>query len=330
LAVVESARHQYGLSYPAGAVTVAHYILKRVAEMLIVLVLMSLVVFFLSRLTGDPVSLLLSDYASDEDRARVSAELGLDQPLPVQYKNFLFGALQGDFGNSLMGDQRPTLELVMDRLPASIQLAAAAFIFSLALGIPLGVIAAAKHNSVWDSLARLIALIGQSVPAFWLGIVLMYWFSVELSWLPTSGYGGWQYFVLPTLTLGLFTASAVTRLIRSTMLDVLASDYIKLARLKGLTERSVIWKHALRNSLIPMLTFTGTFLATMITGAVVVETVFSWPGIGRLAYEAILNRDFPLIQAVVLIMTTLFIVLNLLVDISYALVDPRIRLGAGS
>jgi len=307
-----------------------NYILRRIGEMLVVLLLMSIVVFVLSRLTGDPVSLLLSDYASDEDRARVTAELGLDKPIVNQYLSFLGNAITGDFGNSLMGDQRPALELVMERLPASIKLALIAFIFSLVLGIPLGVIAASQHGTIWDTLARLLALIGQSVPAFWLGLVLMYFFSVELGWLPTSGYGDWRYFVLPVLTLGLFTASAVTRLIRNTMLDVLASDYIKLARLKGLPETTVVWKHALRNSLIPMLTFMGTFLATMITGAVVVETVFSWPGIGRLAFEAILNRDFPLIQAVVLMMTTLFIVINLLVDVSYAIVDPRIRLSANT
>ena len=302
------------------------YIGKRLVETLIVLLLMSMVVFSLSRLTGDPVSLLLSDYASDQDRARVTAELGLDKPIVEQYVNFLKNASRGDFGQSLMGDQRPALEMVLERLPASLQLAATAFLFSLLLGIPLGVLAAAKHGTYWDVLARLLALIGQSVPAFWLGLVLMFLFSVKLAWLPTSGYGGWRHFVLPVLTLGLFTASAVTRLIRNTMLDVLTSDYIKLARLKGLPEGLVIWKHALRNSLIPMITFMGTFFATMITGAVVVETVFSWPGIGRLAFEAILNRDFPLIQAVVLLMTTLFIVINLLVDISYALIDPRIRL----
>ncbi len=303
------------------------YIAKRFGETLIVLLLMSIVVFTLSRLTGDPVSLLLSDYASDEDRARVTAELGLDKPVLSQYMSFLSKALQGDFGQSLMGDQRPAIDMVLERLPASLQLAGIAFVFSLCLGIPLGVIAAVKHGTVWDGLARLVALLGQSVPAFWLGLVLMIFFSVKLRWLPTSGYGGWEYFVLPALTLGLFTASAVTRLIRNTMIDVLTSDYIKLARLKGLSESKVIWKHALRNSLIPMITFMGTFLATMITGAVVVETVFSWPGIGRLAFEAILNRDFPLIQAVVLMMTTLFIVINLLVDISYAMIDPRIRLG---
>ncbi len=303
------------------------YIAKRFGETLIVLLLMSVVVFTLSRLTGDPVSLLLSDYASDEDRARVTAELGLDKPVLSQYMSFLSKALQGDFGQSLIGDQRPAIDMVLERLPASLQLAGIAFVFSLCLGIPLGVIAAVKHGTVWDGLARLVALLGQSVPAFWLGLVLMIFFSVKLRWLPTSGYGGWEYFVLPALTLGLFTASAVTRLIRNTMIDVLTSDYIKLARLKGLSESKVIWKHALRNSLIPMITFMGTFLATMITGAVVVETVFSWPGIGRLAFEAILNRDFPLIQAVVLMMTTLFIVINLVVDLSYALIDPRIRLG---
>lgn len=306
------------------------YIVKKIIETAIVLLLMSVIVFFISRLTGDPVSLLLSDYASDADRARIAAELGLDKPVLVQYSNFLISALQGDFGNSLIGDQQPAMHMVLERFPASLKLAASAFVFSLLIGIPLGVFAAVYHGSAIDFLSRLVALFGQSVPAFWLGLVLMFLFSVKLGWLPTSGYGDWQYFVLPMVTLGMFTTSAVARLIRNTMLDVLASDYIRLARLKGLSETKVIWKHALRNSLIPMVTFMGTFFATMITGAVVVETVFSWPGIGRLAFEAILNRDFPLIQAVVISMATLFITINFLVDISYAIIDPRIRIGGGA
>jgi peptide/nickel transport system permease protein len=176
-----------------------------------------------------------------------------------------------------------------------------------------------------DALARLLALLGQSLPAFWLGIVLMYFFSVKLRLLPTSGYGGIRHFILPAATMGLFTVAAVTRLTRSSMLEVLDSEYIKLARIKGVSETIVIWKHALRNSLMPVITFMGTFFATMITGAVVIETVFSWPGIGRLAYESILNRDFPVMQGVILFMTTLYILANLIVDVLYAWVDPRIR-----
>lgn len=302
------------------------YILKRVGEMLVALLLMSLVVFVLGRATGDPVALLLSDYASDEDRARVTAELGLDKPVLVQYVNFMGNVLRGDFGDSLIGEQRPALELVAERFPASLKLAAIALMISLLIGVPLGVVAAVNYGTAWDDFARLLALLGQSIPAFWLGLVLMYVFSVKLGWFPTSGYGGWHYYILPALTLGLFTTAAVTRLIRGSMAEALNSEYIKLVRIKGLSEWRVVWKHALRNSLIPVLTFMGTFFATMITGAVVVETVFSWPGIGRLAFEAILNRDFPVIQAVVLSMTALFIVVNLLVDITYAWVDPRIRL----
>lgn len=304
------------------------YVLSRFAEMVVALFLMSVVVFLLGRLTGDPVALLLSDYASDEDRARITRELGLDQPLITQYGNFAARALRGDLGSSLMGEQRPALEMVLERFPASVKLAAVAFVFSMAVGIPLGVVAAVRQGEAGDIGARLLALLGQSIPAFWLGLVLMYLFGVKLGWLPTSGYGSWTHYVLPAITMGLFTTAAVTRLVRSSMMDALSSEYVRLARVKGLSEAVVVWKHALRNSLIPVMTFMGTFFATMITGAVVVETVFSWPGIGRLAFEAILNRDFPLIQAVVLFMTALFIVINLIVDLAYAWVDPRIRHGS--
>src|SRR5690606_2608594 len=197
--------------------------------------------------------------------------------------------------------------------------------FTLALGIVLGVVAAVNRGRIFDLVVRLLALVGQSVPSFWLGIVLIYVFSVQLRLLPTSGYGEWHHYILPAATLGLFTLAAVTRLVRSSMLEALGSEYIKLARVKGLPEAVVVWKHALANSLIPLITFMGTFFATMITGAVVIETVFAWPGIGRLAYEAILARDFPVVQTVVLVITALFILANLLVDILYVIVDPRMR-----
>lgn len=300
-------------------------IATRIAESLIALLLMSLVIFLLSRLTGDPIALLLGDGATEADRQALIANLGLDQPLPVQYFTFVGNALTGDFGHSLQAGAEPSLELVLQRLPASLSLAGLALLFTLIVGIIFGVFAAVTRNSPVDVVARLVALIGQSVPSFWLGIVLMYLFAVQLRWLPTSGYGDWQHYILPAATLGLFTLAAVTRLVRSSMLEALGSEYIKLARVKGLSEATVVWKHALANSLIPVITFMGTFFAVMITGAVVVETVFAWPGIGRLAYESILARDFPVVQTVVLVITALFIVANLLVDLLYILIDPRMR-----
>jgi peptide/nickel transport system permease protein len=301
------------------------YISRRLIQMMIALFLMSVIVFLLGRLTGDPVSMLLSQYSTEEDRIRITKELGFDKPILEQYGIFIVNALRGDLGKSVAGDNRPALTLILERFPASLKLALVALIISILIGIPLGVLSAAKRGSFLDALARLVALLGQSLPAFWLGIVLMYFFSVKLRLLPTSGYGGLRHFILPAATMGLFTVAAVTRLTRSSMLEVLDSEYIKLARIKGVSEAIVIWKHALRNSLIPVITFMGSFFATMITGAVVIETVFSWPGIGRLAYESILNRDFPVMQGVILFMTTLYIMANLIVDILYAWVDPRIR-----
>lgn len=301
------------------------YIRKRIVEMLIALLLMSAIVFSMGRLTGDPVGLLLSEYASEQDRIELTRQLGLDKPLIEQYGIFIGHALRGDLGRSVVGERTPALQLIAERLPASLQLAAAAFLLSMSIGIPLGVLAAVERGTFVDTGARVAALLGQSVPAFWLGIVLMYLFSVQLGWLPTSGSGSLRHLVLPAISMGLFTVAAITRLVRVSMIDALGSEYIKLARIKGVSESVVVWKHALRNSLIPVLTYMGAFFATMITGAVVIETVFSWPGIGRLAYEAILNRDFPVMQAVVLVMTVLFMLANLTVDIAYAWLDPRIK-----
>ena len=303
----------------------SNFVAKRLLEMLVALLLMSMIVFALGRLTGDPIALLLSEYASEEDRIELTRQLGLDKPLLEQYAIFISNALQGDLGRSVVGERPTAVELIAERLPASLQLACAAFVLSLSIGIPLGVLAAVKRGTAVDTAARVAALLGQSVPAFWLGIVLMYFFSVQLGWLPTSGSGSLAHLVLPTVSMALFTVAAITRLVRVSMIDALGSEYIKLARVKGVPERVVIWKHALRNSLIPVLTYMGAFFATMITGAVVIETVFSWPGIGRLAYESILNRDFPVMQAVVLVMTVLFMLANLTVDIAYAWLDPRIK-----
>jgi peptide/nickel transport system permease protein len=293
--------------------------------MLGALLLMSIIVFGLARLTGDPVALLLSEYASQEERMELTARLGLDKPLLEQYAIFISNALRGDLGRSISGDQRPAMELILERLPASLELALAALAISLLIGIPLGVLAAAARGTKTDLYIRILTLFGQSVPVFWLGIVMMYLFSVQLGWLPTSGSGSWRHLILPAVSMGLFTIAAITRLVRISMIDALSSDYVQLARIKGVTEATVLWKHALRNSLIPVLTYMGAFFATMITGAVVIETVFSWPGIGRLAYQSILNRDFPVMQAVVLTTTVIFMFANLLVDIAYAWIDPRIE-----
>jgi peptide/nickel transport system permease protein len=310
---------------PAVLDQVSQFIFKRAAEMLIALLLMSIIVFSLGRLTGNPVALLLSEYASEQDRVELTRQLGLDRPLFEQYWIFLSHALQGDLGRSVVGERPEALQLIAERLPASLALALSAFVLSMSFGIPLGVLAAVKRGTGLDTGARVVALLGQSVPAFWLGIVLMYFFSVQLGWLPTSGSGTFAHLVLPAISMGVFTIAAITRLVRVSMIDALGSEYVKLGRIKGVPELVIVWKHALRNSLIPVLTYMGTFFATMITGAVVIEAVFSWPGIGRLAYESILNRDFPVMQAVVLVMTLLFMLANLTVDIAYAWLDPRIK-----
>lgn len=297
----------------------------RLVEAAIALLLMSLVVFLLTRITGDPVALLLSDSATAADRSALIAELQLDRPLWRQYLTYLGNALQGDFGQSVAAGRQDALELVLSRLPASLSLAAVALVFTLSVGIGLGVVAAVTRGTPVDVIVRLLALIGQSVPSFWLGIMLIYLVSVKWGLLPTSGTGTWKHYVLPAATLGLFTLAAVTRLVRASMLEALGSEYVKLARIKGLPEWVVVLRHALSNSLIPVVTFMGAFFATMITGAVVVETVFAWPGIGRLAYESIYSRDFPVIQTVVLVITALFIMANLVVDLLYLAIDPRMR-----
>jgi peptide/nickel transport system permease protein len=301
------------------------FIVRRVLQGLVTLFLVSIIVFILSRLTGDPVALLLSEFSTFEDKERLARQLGLDKPLVEQYTIFVWNAIQGDLGRSIRGDHAPALKLVLDRVPATLQLAAVSSALSFLAGLPLGVLAALKRGSVVDTVARVLALLGQATPVFWLGIVAMYVFSVRLGWLPTSGYGEPKQFVLPVFALGLFMVAAFLRLTRSGMLEALDSEYVKLARIKGLSETIVVWKHALRNSLIPVITYLGTVFGRMVTGTVVVETVFAWPGVGRLAYDAVMLRDFPVLQAVVLFMATAFIVINLVVDVLYAYVDPRIR-----
>ena len=289
------------------------------------LLLVSAIVFILGRLTGDPVALMLNEFATEEDRRLLTERLGLDKSLPEQYVVFLGNALHGDLGRSIRGERAPALDLVLERLPASLQLAAIGVAVSLLVGLPLGVLSAIWKGSAVDVLLRIGALLGQAAPVFWLGIVAMYVFSVQLRLLPSSGYGSAEQFVLPVFAMSAFMIAAVMRLTRASMLEILDTEFIKLARIKGLSEWRVIGKHALRNSLIPVLTYMGTIFGRMVTGAVVVETIFAWPGIGRLAYEAVLARDFPVLQAVVLFIAALFLTINLVVDILYAYIDPRIR-----
>jgi len=301
------------------------YIVKRLVQSVFVLFFISIMVFLLGRLTGDPVSLLLTEYSTEEDKVRLTKQLGLDKPLPLQYAIFLGNALKGDLGRSIRGDRSPASELILERVPATMELAGIALIITLIFGIPLGVLSALKKGSFLDMSARVFALLGQAAPVFWIAILAMYVFSVGLKLLPSSGYGKLQHYILPSFAMGLYQVAAVTRLTRSSMLDALRSEYIKLARIKGLSAKIVIWKHALRNSLIPVLTFLGTIFGRTITGAVIVETVFAWPGIGRLAFQSVMERDFPVVQAVVLFMSAMFMLVNLVVDVLYAYVDPRIR-----
>jgi len=288
------------------------------------LLAISLLVFFMSRLSGDPTTLMLPDDASQEDIAQLRRALGLDQPLTVQYWVFLRKAVQGDLGRSIKG-QMPVTEMLAERLPHSLKLAAVAMCFAVLLAFPLGVVAAVKRGTAFDTVANIVAVLGQSLPQFWVGIVLIQIFAVRLRWLPVAGVGTLWHYVLPAFTLGWFVVAGMMRLLRSSMLDILGSEFVKLARLKGVPENLVIWKHALRNAMIPVLTFGAVYMAILVTGAILVETVFAWPGIGQLIYQGIVFRDFPVVQAVVLLTAGLVISMNMLVDILYAYMDPRIR-----
>jgi ABC-type dipeptide/oligopeptide/nickel transport system permease component len=301
------------------------YVLKRIFQSLLTLLVLSLLIFIVCRLTGDPVLLMLPDDASPEDVAQLRTALGLDRPLPVQYGLFLRSALQGDFGRSIKG-QVPVLDLIRDRFPNSIRLGLVSLLITIVLAFPLGVIAAVKKGTAVDTLANLIAVLGQSLPQFWVGIVLIQVFAVYLRWLPVAGTGSLWHYILPGFTLGWFLVAGIMRLLRSSMLDVLDSEFVKLARIKGVSEWSVIWKHALKNAVMPVLTFAAIYLAILITGAILVETVFAWPGIGQLIYQGIVYRDFPVIQAVVLLTAVIVVSVNFIVDIVYAYLDPRIRL----
>jgi peptide/nickel transport system permease protein len=301
------------------------YIFKRIFQSLLTLLVLSLLIFMVCRLTGDPVLLMLPDDASHEDVVQLRTALGLDRPLPMQYWHFLKSAMQGDFGRSIKG-QVPVLELIKERLPNSLRLALVSLLITITLAFPLGVMAAVKKGTPVDTLANLIAVLGQSLPQFWVGIVLIQVFAVQLRWLPVAGTGSLWHYILPGFTLGWFLVAGIMRLLRSSMLDVLDSEFVKLARIKGVPGWSVVWKHALKNAVMPVLTFAAIYLAILITGAILVETVFAWPGIGQLIYQGIVYRDFPVIQAVVLLTAVIVVSVNFVVDITYGYLDPRIRL----
>jgi len=301
------------------------FIVRRTLYAIITLFILSLTIFLVIRLTGDPVSLLAEPGARAEDLDRVRAEWGLDRPLPVQYLSFLHNIATGQLGKSF-NYEMPVSTLYFQRLPNSLELALAATLLSFFIGIPAGIVSAVRVNSGWDSLGKVVALLGLAIPGFWLGLVMILVFSVWLHWLPTSGQGGWQHLIMPALALGWYFAASLLRLTRSSMLEVLRSEYVKLARLKGLPGYVVLAMHAFKNALIPVLTLAGVNLVVMINAAVIIEVIFAWPGIGRLLYEGIFQRDFPLVQGVVMEAGMMIVVINLIIDLLYAYIDPRIRL----
>jgi len=303
---------------------VKRFIVKRLGYAVLSLLLLSLTIFLLVRLTGDPSVLLVEPGASKEDLAAIRVQLGLDRPIWVQYGQFMSSLARGHLGHSFYY-RTPVLELYLSRLPHSLMLAVAAMAFSLLVGIPSGILAAVRVNQWWDSAGKIFALLGLSLPSFWVGLVMILFFSVYLGWLPSSGSGTALHVIMPAFALGWYFAAAHMRLTRSAMLEVLGSEYVKLARLKGLPEALVIGKHAFKNALIPVLTLAGINLVIMVNVAVVVETVFAWPGVGRLLFEGISFRDFPVVQATVLIGGAMIVVVNFFVDVLYAVIDPRIR-----
>jgi peptide/nickel transport system permease protein len=303
---------------------VKSYLLRRLWQSLLVIFGVSVVVFLILHLTGDPAALLLPPDATAEDIARFRTAMGFDDPVAVQYVRFLKGAVRGDFGESLRHGE-PAMALVVERLPATFQLAGAGLLIALVLAIPAGIISAMKRNTAVDYVATVSALLGQAMPTFWLGIMLILVFSVRLNWLPSSGRGGLEHLILPAITLGLFTTARITRLTRSGMLEVLAQDYIRTARAKGVGETPVVWKHALKNASIPIVTIVGIDLGTLLGGSVITETIFAWPGVGRLSVQAIFNLDYPVVQSAVFLLATTFVLVNFLVDVVYTYLDPRIR-----
>ncbi len=304
----------------------ASHLIPRVLQSIAVVFVVVTLVFVGSRMIGDPIEAYSARNATPEAIDAARDRLGLLDPMIVQYGNFLWGVVRLDFGESIFSD-RPAWEEVSSRIWATVQLSLAAFVLILAVGVPIGVLAALRRGSVPDLIARLIALVGQAMPNFWLGLLLIFIFAVQLGWLPTSGRGGFENLIMPAITLAGFGAAAAMRLTRSGMLEVLSNDYIRTARAKGLADRTVILRHAMRNALLGLITVLGIMLAQLLAGSIIVEVVFAWPGVGRLIFRSITLRDFPVIQVGVLVIAVWFVAINILVDISYNFLDPRIRVG---
>jgi len=301
----------------------SRYLLRRLSHTVLVIIGISVISFFFLHLSGDPVGLILPQDATREQIAALREQMRLDDPIVLQYWHFATSALQGDLGRSIY-TREPVLWLILERMPATLELAIAALLLSLVIAIPIGVLAAVKRGSWLDTISMSVALFGLSMPHFWLGIMFIMLFSVQLGWLPTSGRGTWAQLVMPAMALGISLIALFARLTRSAMLDVLSQDYVRTARAKGLGEVLVVGKHALRNALIPLVTVIGMEFGFLLGGAVIIETVFAWPGVGRLIVQSILDRDYPVVQAAVMLLAIVFVVVNLLVDLLYAWLDPNI------
>ena len=301
------------------------FLLERGAHFVVVLVGISLIAFLVLHLSGDPARLLAAQDATDAEVEQLRRGLGLADPLYVQYGRFAWGAVRGDFGQSFRYNT-PALGLVLERMPATLQLALCSLVLAVVVAVPLGIASALRRNSPGDIAVRAVSLLGQSIPTFWLGLMLVLVLAVHLKLFPTSGRGDWRHLVLPSLTLACFLVARIARLTRAGMLDVLAQDYLRTARAKGLAERRVVVVHALKNAAIPIVTLIGLDLGSLLGGAVVTETIFAWPGVGRLSVQAIYSRDFPVVQAAVFVLAFVFVVVNMTVDLLYAWLDPRIRL----
>jgi peptide/nickel transport system permease protein len=300
------------------------FVAQRLVWSVFVLFGVATAVFVILHLSGDPTALMLPADARPEDAVRLRHAFGFDRPLPIQYLDFLWGALRGDLGVSLRF-QQPALGLVLERVPMTLLLAVSGLTFAIVLALPIGILSAARRGTWIDSLGMMLALLGQSIPVFWLGLMLIMLFAVGLHWLPALGSGGPDHLVLPTISLGMFSAAATARLLRAGLIDVLEQEFVRTARAKGLAERSVLLGHAVRNALIPVVTMLGLQFGALLGGALVTETIFAWPGMGRLLIQAIYNRDYPLAQAAILWLALIFVAVNLLVDVLYAALDPRIR-----
>ncbi len=314
----------FGLGSGGG---VQRYIAGRVVQSLVSMFVVSVIVFALVRLSGDPIQIMAPPEATEADIKMMRAYLGLDRPWPVQYWWFATRALHGDFGQSIRF-RRPALDLILERYGATLELGGLAVLIVIVVALPVGVYAAVRRGSRLDYAARAFAALGQAVPPFWLGLLLVLVFGVLLRLLPTSGRGTPLHVILPGITLGWFAVAGLMRLTRSAMLDVLGSEYVKLARIKGLPERQVIWKHAFKNAALPVITFAALVFVALLNGSIIIETVFSWPGLGLLVIEAVDSRDYPIVQTVVLFLSAMYIAVNLLVDILYAYLNPKIRYSA--